>query len=582
MKLEELPLIIVSIDQGVPLLSSEWSILIHENLLDYESTRKIKEGSHFYVCFSTNENSALDLTNFEKAIGYTGPIGLKCTLKSTTTIEELKEMTCVPIEEVYLKKVTATKDSLSASAFPVEFDKDISDDTLSIELMSFIIFICSKIGSFPKTEISELKKSTDLLSLSNRVASAFFKENFDKYIYLQTTEESERVKMVITNLLEANDSLIDLSIKDFILLNQVKNDQMSTPRFFSSKNKKSTKQTKSKTKRSYPDHVRKVLEKESKRLSRTPGSSLESQAIQNYIETIQEVPWLKYSEEKPDLDSMVESITETHYGLKEVKTHILQHLVLESHLDEQIGTVLCFVGPPGTGKTSIAKSIAKATGREIIRIALGGVSDESEIRGHRRTYVAAKPGRLIDGLIKVKQMNPVIILDEVDKLDKGTRGDPTSALLELLDPEQNNEFIDRFVEIPIDLSKALFICTANYEEQIPQALRDRLELIYFKEYEKEERLEILKTYIYPNLIQKYQMDSFDIQISDCFFEEFAKEKSLRNLEKNISKILKSILVEFKIKKIQQIELNSESKKYLNTTKPQTSKIGFNNDQTTTT
>lgn len=565
---QSLPLIIVSIDQTLPNINSEYKFLIHEKIANLKSTKSLNKNDKFYLTFSTKQNSTLDFTSFEKTISFTGPIGLECSFIQSTSLEELNEITCFINKEIYLKKITSTEEQYLAEGFKVDFLDDLPDEALQIELMSFILFIVSKIKDFPNETLSKLKQSNDLMTMCNVIAYTYFKDVFDSYIYLQTLEKSERVKQVVTAILESDETIVDLSIKDFILLNQVQGAESVNSET------KFKKATSKKEKKEFPDYVKEALQKEVKRLSRTPGSSLEAQAIQNYIETIQNIPWCNYAKLNYELDSIVETIDKTHYGLNEVKQHVLEHLVLESHLQDRIGTVLCFIGPPGTGKTSIAKTIAKATNRKLIRLALGGVSDEAEIRGHRRTYVAAKPGRLVEGLTNVKQMNPVIILDEIDKLDKGTRGDPTSALLELLDPEQNDQFVDRFVEIPIDLSKCLFICTANEEENIPSALRDRLEFIYFEEYTFDERLSILENYIYPDLLKKYKMDSLPISIENSFYKELSKEKSLRKLEKNVSKILKSILVEIKLNKKEEILLSSLSKKYLNYSKPKTLKIGF--------
>jgi ATP-dependent Lon protease len=211
------------------------------------------------------------------------------------------------------------------------------------------------------------------------------------------------------------------------------------------------------------------------------------------------------------------------------------------------GTTLCFAGPPGTGKTSIAKQIAKATNRKIVKIAFGGMTDEAEIRGHRRTYVAAKPGRIVTGLREANTMDPLFLLDEVDKIG-GHKGDPVSALLELLDPEQNSEFIDRYLEVGIDLSKAMFICTANYLEQVPPPLKDRLEIIKFRDYTYDEKVVIANDFLLPNAIKEYGLENFTISFEAGTVESLCRISAIRDIQRRIKKLLRKAAVSIQIHK----------------------------------
>lgn len=558
---KQFPLLIVGIDQGIPSKFEDYSFKVHVDTLKLESLKDFKEGSEILLTFSTKENMNLENLNFKKEIDYTGPVGIKCKCTEIiSTDDEIVEIKTSYIEEVYLQEIVSNTNSLIACPEKHEINIDVEKSSIH-EIMSFIIFLGKKTDILKKKDLKLFKKTKSIIDLCDSIVHFYYTDNFEKYIYLQIQDLSEKVKNVTNFLLDEGD--IEIT-PEFKLFTQVSNDNSSE-----SSIKKDLDSDK------YPKIVKEALQKEAKKLSRTPSSSLEAQSIQNYIETIQSIPWDTYTTYEHSIKEVIERIDNTHYGLEDVKKHVFQHMVLEDHLGESKGTVLCFLGPPGTGKTSIAKSIAKATEREVIKIALGGVSDEAEIRGHRRTYVASKPGRLVEGLIKCKQMNPVILLDEVDKMDKGTKGDPTSALLELLDPEQNNEFIDRFVELPLDLSKCLFICTANYESGIPEALKDRFEFIHFEEYEKDERLEILKKYIVTKVISDYRMHLFDIEIEDSFYEELSKTVSLREIEKKVRKIFKAILVEFLIEEAEKVVLDETATDYLNKTKPQI-KIGFAN------
>ncbi len=294
-----------------------------------------------------------------------------------------------------------------------------------------------------------------------------------------------------------------------------------------------------------PEKVQKEAEKQLKRLEKMHPDSAEAGTVRTYLEWMVELPWSKQTKDSLDIKAAKKVLDDDHYDLEKVKERILEYLSVRKLKKEKMkGPILCFIGPPGVGKTSLGKSIARALGREFVRMSLGGVRDEAEIRGHRRTYVGALPGRIIQSIKTAGTNNPVFMLDEIDKIGMDFRGDPSSALLEVLDPEQNNTFVDHYLTVPFDLSRVMFITTGNLVDTIPSPLRDRMEIIYLSGYTAEEKLGITKNYLIPKQLEEHGITSKVLRITDpavlLIISQYTREAGVRNLEREIANLCRKV------------------------------------------
>lgn len=311
-----------------------------------------------------------------------------------------------------------------------------------------------------------------------------------------------------------------------------------------------------------PKEVKEKAIKEIERLEKMPPMVAEATVVRNYLDWLLALPWSKQTKDRLDITVAENILNEDHYGLKEVKDRVLEYLAIRQLAKKMKGPILCFVGPPGVGKTSLAKSIARSLERKFVRMSLGGVRDEAEIRGHRRTYVGAMPGRIIQSLKQVGSRNPVILLDEIDKLGADFRGDPSSALLEVLDPEQNNNFSDHYIESPFDLSKVMFITTANVQYTIPRPLLDRMEVIYLPGYTEEEKLQIALRHLVPKQLEEHGLEKAQLVISDNairkIIREYTKEAGVRNLERQIATICRKVARDIVAKKTTGVKISAQN------------------------
>ncbi len=458
-----------------------------------------------------------------------------------------------------IEQITRTDPFIRADVRPYPQEMDLAGVELDASIRSVketaskIVNLSPNIPSEASIAINNISSPTFLL---NFISSNLQISVADKQAVLEIRRFSQRLEKVmeylnkelqVLNLSEEIRSKVKTDIdeqqRDFYLRQQMKAIQEALGEDSEQQEVESLRQ-KLKEKDGLTDEGRDTVEKELQRLEMTPSSSPNYGIIHSYIEWILDLPWGEYSEDKLELDRARRILDEDHYGLEKVKKRIIEYLAVLKLKKDMKAPILCFYGPPGVGKTSLGKSIARALNRSFERFSLGGIHDEAEIRGHRRTYIGALPGRILRSMKKAGKGNPVLMLDEIDKVGSDFRGDPTSALLEVLDPEQNHSFMDNYLELEYDLSRVLFIATANTLETIPAALKDRMEVIHINGYTLQEKTQIARKYLIPKQIKENGLEKKQIRISKAaierVIEEYTRESGVRNLEREIGSLCRHV------------------------------------------
>ena len=547
-------------------------LIITRGMIVFPGNQKLVEAGRKFSINAVNQakSDSLIFLTAQKNAAIESPlsddvysVGTLCRILSITERENAVKVRIEVIERVSFEDIhydesigtyIATGNTLDN---PENNDPEVENAYLDA-ITSTLDSLPSVVANMPKALINQISKSDDLIPVLYSLAAFVDASAAQKQELLEINDtptlftavmnliKGEETKSKIeSDINEAVRKQSDKAQKEYYLREKLKAikkelgddpDDNSSPDAVLEKLEKEP----------YPENVKKKVKAELRKFDMMPQGSLEAALIQSYVDVLMNIPWYQKTEDDNDLKNVERILDEDHYGLDIPKKRIVEYLAVKKLTGNLKSPILCFYGPPGTGKTSLGKSIARALGRKFFKCSLGGISDEAEIRGHRRTYVGSMPGRIIQGMRKAGVSNPVFLLDEVDKLASSYKGDPASALLEVLDPEQNNAFNDNYVEEPYDLSDVLFICTANYLENVPGPLRDRLELIELSSYTELEKLQIAKNHLVKKQTEinglSLEQAAFDDDAIMYIIQRYTRESGVRDLERKISSCLRKVAV----------------------------------------
>lgn len=494
----------------------------------------------------------IDVTSFPK-YGILGRLKLKMNVpngKTRIVIEGLDRVEISSYEEF--------ENYFKANYNPIEFGEDTEEERAYFKiLVKSLENYISKVQYMGNAILSQLSSANNLSELCDLIVSFLPLDYPSKKKYITTIDSISRAKYLIEDMsrdmkfaeleqqIEAEvEKELNDSQKEYFLREKIKLMQKEIGEG-NNKDSEVQKFRKKVSKLKCNSKIKEKIKREIDRYDNLNSNSPELGMIREYIDWMVNLPWNTYTKDTSDLESVKDILDSSHYALEDVKDRVLEYLAVKQNTNNLRSPILCLVGPPGVGKTSLALSIAKSLNRKTAKISVGGINDEAEIVGHRRTYIGANPGRIIQGIRKAGTANPVFIIDEIDKMTKDIKGDPASALLEVLDPEQNNKFFDHYIEEDFDLSKVMFIATANYIEQIPYELRDRLEMINISSYTEYEKLDIANKHLIPREMEEHGLTSLQISFNDdaimYLIRNYTKEAGVRELERVIASLFRKIV-----------------------------------------